>query len=333
MICSIIIPCYNVSCFLPRLFDSIRKQTKEDIEYIFVDDGSTDKTTEMLDEFYSKNQAVKVIHQQNSGVCRARNAGLKAANGDYVFFLDGDDYLTDNASAIICEVMSSGSDVVCFKNDVLVINDNRSQQTQPTKTDIPEGIYDLKTYLRFDEIVASGGTFRLYRRKMLSDHNILFDEDLPLGEVMTFFIHCLAYCKTIQMCDSPVMVYLVRQNSISRSVNYEKDYRIFDALDRMQQYCDLYDLSFKNSKTIKRVISNFILGFTINKYVKNNLAYSREIARCFDIIKGNEYYKKCLRSVVIDKKARNKTRIVSLIVMSFPAKMAYMIMTKMKSYN
>ena len=333
MICSIIIPCYNVSRFLPNLFDSIRKQTREDIEYIFVDDGSTDKTTEMLNEFCSKNQTAKVIHQHNSGVCRARNEGLKAANGDYVFFLDGDDYLTDNASAIICDVVSDGADVVCFKNNVLIISNNSPQRILSTKTDIPEGIYNTKKFLCFDEIVASGGTFRLYRRKMLSDHNIIFDEDLPLGEVMVFFIHCLTYCKTIRMCNSPVMVYLVRQNSISRLVNFDNDYRIFDALDRIKTYCDLYDLNFKNSKTIKRVITNFILGFTLNKYVKNNISYCREIARCFDKIKGYEYYRRCLRSVVLDKKARNKTRVISLIVMTFPSKMAYMIMRNVKNYN
>ena len=330
MICSIIIPCFNVSCFLPRLFDSIRKQTKENIEYIFVDDGSTDKTNEMLDEFCRKNQATKVIHQQNSGVCRARNTGLKAANGDYVFFLDGDDYLTDNASAIINDVVRSGSDVVCFKNDVLVMYDNYPQQILSTRTDIPDGIYDTKTFLDFDEIVASGGTFRLYRKKMLSDHNIIFDEDLPLGEVMVFFIHCLAYSDTIQMCNSPVMVYLVRQNSISRLVNFDKDCRIFDALDRIREYCNLYDDNLKNSVTIKRVVSNFILGFTLNKYAKNNIPFCGEIARCFDKINKNEYYRRCLRSVVLDKKARHKTRVVSLIVIAFPAKVAYMIMRKVK---
>lgn len=333
MICSIIIPCYNVSRFLPRLFDSISKQTGEDIEYIFVDDGSTDNTAEMLDVFCGNNQTAKVIHQQNTGVCGARNAGLKAACGDYVFFLDGDDYLTDNASSIISDVVRSGSDIVCFKNSVLKIINNNPQQIISTKTEIPEGIYDIKSFLDFDEIVASGGTFRLYRRKMLSDHNIVFDEDLPLGEVMTFFIHCLVYCKTIQMCTSPVMVYLVRQDSISRSVNFDKDYRIFDALDRIKEYCDLYDKNLKNSKTIKRVITKFILGFTLNKYLKNSLSYCREIARCFEKIKGNEYYRRCLRSVVFDKKSKNNTRIISLIVTVFPAKVAYMIMRRVKNMN
>jgi len=331
--CSIVIPCYNVAEFLPKLFDSIQRQNSDAVEYIFVDDGSVDNTGALLDDFCEKKHTAKVLHQKNTGVCGARNAGLKTAQGDYVFFLDGDDYLTDNASAILCDVMSGGSDVICFKNNVLKINNNIPQQIKSIKTDIPEGVYDIKSFLDFDEIVASGGTFRLYRRKMLSDHNILFDEDLPLGEVMTFFIHCLVCCKTIQMCASPVMVYLVRQNSISRSVNFEKDYRIFDALDRIRLYCDLYDLNFKNSKTIKRVITNFIFGFTLNKYVKNNLSYCKEIARCFDKIKGNEYYRRCLRSVVFDKKARNTTRIVSMIVMTFPAKMAYLMMKKVKNYN
>ena len=75
--CSIIIPCYNVAEFLPKLFDSIQRQKCNDIEYLFVDDGSVDNTGVLLDDFCKENQTAKVIHQNNTGVCGARNTGLK----------------------------------------------------------------------------------------------------------------------------------------------------------------------------------------------------------------------------------------------------------------
>ena len=324
--CSIVIPCYNVAEFLPKLFDSIRRQKYHDIEYIFVDDGSVDDTSVLLDSFCKKNQTAKVLHQKNTGVCGARNAGLKIAQGDYVFFLDGDDYLTDNASEIFANVADDGADIVCFKNLVQKGGYDAQQKLSRTTSKIPEGIYDVNSFLTFDYIASAGEVFRLYRRQMIIEHQLNFDEDLSMGEVTAFFIHCLVNSQKIQMCDVAVMVYLVRPNSISRTVKFDKDYKIFDALDKIQDYSDKYNRVLKNMKTIKRIVVNFSLGFTINKYAKSGLPWCVEIARCFDRINMDEYYRKCFRSIVFDSKARKETRVISLIVSIFPARIAYTLM-------
>jgi glycosyltransferase involved in cell wall biosynthesis len=331
---SVVIPCYNVSEFLPKLFDSIqRQQTQEGIEYIFVDDGSKDDTSLLLDDFCCKHVSAQVIHQQNTGVCGARNKGLEVARGDYVFFLDGDDYLTDNAAEVFIKVADDGADIVSFKNYIQKGGyDSPVQSSKVFTPSIPQGIYDVKSFLAFDEIVASASGLRLYRRQMLVDNRIVFDEDLPMGEMMTFFIHCLVHSKKIQMYDASVMVYLVRQNSISRSVNYDKDYKIFDAIERMQVYCDQFDQDLKNIKAIKRVVTSFSLGFTISKYAKNGLPWCAEIFRCFVKIKKSRYYQKCLRSAVCDNKVSKETRVLSLIVLMFPSKFTYnLIKTKRHS--
>lgn len=327
--CSIVIPCYNVAEFLPKMFDSIQRQKCNDIEYLFVDDGSVDDTGVLLDDFCKKNQTAKVLHQKNTGVCGARNTGLKNAQGDYVFFLDGDDYLTDNASEIFTNVVDVGADIVCFKNLVQKGGYDAPKKLSITTSKMPKGFYDVKSFWDFDYISFAGETFRLYKRQMLTEHQIAFDEDLSMGEVTAFFIHCLVCSQKIQMCDAAVMVYLVRPDSISRTVSFDNDYKIFDTLDRIQNYCDEYNMALKYKKAIKRIVVTFSLGFTINKYAKYSLPWCIEIARCFDRINRNDYYRNCFRSIVFDSRSRKKTRVISMIVTLFPARFAYKLI-KMK---
>ena len=90
---SVIVPIYNVEAYLPQCLDSIVSQTYKDLEIILVDDGSTDGSGRICDEFADKDVRIRVIHQNNSGLPGARNSGLKVAKGDYIIMPDGDDAL------------------------------------------------------------------------------------------------------------------------------------------------------------------------------------------------------------------------------------------------
>lgn len=98
---SIIVPCYKVTDFLPKCVESLISQTYSDIEIILVDDGSPDRTGKICDEYAKKDERVKVIHKQNGGLVSARNAGYEAATGDWLMYVDGDDWL----DADCCEKM------------------------------------------------------------------------------------------------------------------------------------------------------------------------------------------------------------------------------------
>ena len=94
-----IVPVYNVEKYIYRCVQSILKQSYSNIEVILVDDGSTDASGEIIDEMASEDVRIKVIHQKNSGVSTARNSGLMTASGEYILFIDGDDYIeSDYAS-------------------------------------------------------------------------------------------------------------------------------------------------------------------------------------------------------------------------------------------
>ena len=90
---SIIVPCYNVERYVEQCIRSIMGQSYKNIEIITVDDGSPDNSSQILDKLANEDSRIKVIHKQNAGVSAARNSGLDVATGDYVVFVDGDDYL------------------------------------------------------------------------------------------------------------------------------------------------------------------------------------------------------------------------------------------------
>lgn len=90
---SVIIPAYNIEDYIGRCLDSVLSQTYKNLEIIVIDDGSSDRTGEILDDYEKKNHRMKVIHKENGGVSSARNIGIDRANGDYIGFVDGDDWV------------------------------------------------------------------------------------------------------------------------------------------------------------------------------------------------------------------------------------------------
>ena len=90
---SVIIPAYNIEDYIGRCLDSVLSQTYKNLEILVVDDGSSDCTGEILDDYEKKDQRIRVIHKENGGVSSARNIGIEAATGDYIGFVDGDDLM------------------------------------------------------------------------------------------------------------------------------------------------------------------------------------------------------------------------------------------------
>lgn len=110
---SVIIPIYNVEEYLKRCIESVLNQTYSDLEIILVDDGSTDHCGEICDSYCEMDGRVKVIHKQNGGLSSARNAGLEAAGGEYVGFVDGDDYIAEDMYDTLLTYMKDDVDITC----------------------------------------------------------------------------------------------------------------------------------------------------------------------------------------------------------------------------
>ena len=122
---SIIIPCFKVEKYLSACVDSVLNQTFPDYEIILVDDGSPDRVPEICDEYAKKDNRIRVIHQKNGGLSRARNAGISAAKGEYLICIDSDDYIAKNdLLARVAEKTKSGTDVVLYGYQKLFESNN-----------------------------------------------------------------------------------------------------------------------------------------------------------------------------------------------------------------
>lgn len=108
---TIIIPVYNIKEHIERCVSSLGNISDTQIEILIIDDGSTDGSDIVCDKLSQTNKSVKVIHQQNMGLSEARNTGIRNASGDYIFFVDGDDYLSDGAVGYILNAINTCSDV------------------------------------------------------------------------------------------------------------------------------------------------------------------------------------------------------------------------------
>ena len=118
---SVIVPIYNVEKYLAECVDSILGQTFQDMEIILVDDGSLDSSSQMADDYAVRDQRVKVIHKENGGLSSARNAGMKIARGEYIYFCDSDDYISLDAIEILYETATKNDlDMVLFNGDSFV---------------------------------------------------------------------------------------------------------------------------------------------------------------------------------------------------------------------
>ena len=138
---SIIMPIYNAEKYLRQAIESVLNQTYVDFELILVNDGSVDESGNICDEYSEKDSRVKVIHKENGGICSARNAGMCAAQGNYIMFMDNDDILTENTLQENYELLINyDADWVKFgKGEILIQGDKKLKQRD---TSFKEGIYN-----------------------------------------------------------------------------------------------------------------------------------------------------------------------------------------------
>lgn len=211
---SIIIPAYNIAPYLERCLESVRCQTYKELQIIIIDDGSGDQTGQIADTFAEKDKRFRVIHKENGGVSAARKTGLEQADGEYIGFVDGDDYiepkmyekLVELAVEYDADIAHCGYQMV-FPDRVDLYHGTKQLKVQDTYT----GVKDLLE----GNLVEPGLWNKIYRRKLFNqinyDENIVINEDLLLNY---FLFH---RSEKAVFIDVPYYHYMVRKNSASTS--------------------------------------------------------------------------------------------------------------------
>lgn len=237
---SIIIPVYNAAQSLDRCICSVLEQSYASFEAVLVDDGSTDDSTAICDRYAAEDSRVVVIHKTNGGVSSARNAGIEAATGDYIMFLDADDVLSLDA----LETLSSKDADMVVGGFRKVVSGHTSYERVPKYDRLYKGAEQLPAF--FDDIIGkkdcymlNSSCFKLYRRRIIMDNGLRFNEALKYGEDKIFVFSYLSLIGTVRTVDSVVYDYIMVEDSLSSDV--KSDDHLRQVLILLKEYIPLLE--------------------------------------------------------------------------------------------
>jgi len=267
---SIVIPVYNVERYLRACIDSALAQTYRDTEIIVVDDGSTDSCPQICDEYAANNARVKVTHQENGGLSNARNTGLRIARGEYVYFLDSDDYIAENAIEDLYDrAREYDLDVVLFDGFVI---DEAGTCDETNHFYIRKGrydsVYDGKAL--FAEMISnsdyrSAVQFSFIRKACLVSCNLSFREGIVHeDELFTFLL--LMHCERVGHLAKPLYYRRIRDGSIMQTSASETSVKGgVRILDEMAQYYAENECQAHVRRAIRKNIAG-IFHITCDRY-------------------------------------------------------------------
>ena len=259
---SIIIPAYNVETFLPKCLDSIFAQDGPAVEVICVDDGSTDGTRSLLDEYATHHASLRVVSQPNKGMSAARNLGLDVAEGEYVMFVDSDDWLCEGALVKLVAVLD-GEDVVCFNAKKYF---ERTGKYRANRLPLVDGVYTGWEYFNRTRLTPTTIHFvciwqRAYRRSFLKEMGLRFEETVRRAEDDLFTTMVMVHAKTLKVLNECVYVYRIRPRSITTTVSVD---RWYDSIRVQEMLADFFIPRKEIDKTVvyQVLASNYINYFS-----------------------------------------------------------------------
>lgn len=212
---SVIVPVYNAERYLKECLDSLLNQTYKNIEIICVDDGSTDHSLDILNFYHKKDDRVKVYTQKNSGPSAARNTALEHAKGDYISFVDADDFLQLNAYEILseCAVQKQKWDLIIFGGNIC--GSRNEYFEEKLNTSFKQYIECKPGDVIFKEKAAIPFLWLHFIKKSLLEEpsKIRFDEDISLGEDQIFQFKYVPRAKNVMVIDQKLYNYRITENA------------------------------------------------------------------------------------------------------------------------
>lgn len=297
---SIIVPIYNVEKYLKKCVESLINQTYKNIEIILVDDESPDNCPILCEEYKKKDKRIKVIHKKNGGLSDARNKGLEETTGEYVLFVDSDDYIE-------LDTCMKFTNILCNKNIDIIIgnaikfNDNKKEYIKHTSEDL--NVVSGKEYLKKElsnNSMQMMAWLNLYRRNFLLDNSLFFKKGL-LHEDEEFTPRAFLKAKKVLPTDIIFYNYIIRENSITTKRNQIKNLR------HIYKICQNLDLIYSGLEDVQ-----------LKKLLKNDL-FDKYLGKLQEIYLNDD---KKIKEISIDKKflkdkaysLKNKIRLFLLLL-------------------
>lgn len=309
---TIIVPIYKVERYLSTCIESILKQTYTNIEIILVDDGSPDKCGQICDEHATKDNRIQVIHKSNGGLSDARNAALDIAKGEYITFVDSDDYIAQDYVEYLWHILNkNNADISAMLDQHFIDGETPSTATKEDKVNIisPKD-YLCKLFYQID--VTTGAQAKLYKKDLFN--NIRFPKGLLYEDLLTVY-KLVNNCSRIAISNHISYFYRERTGSIIGSpFNQLKYISTLAVIKQLSEDQRLYP------KDIQKAIDNRIVGHLFHILLQipaNNLKEKQVIIQNINQRRS---------SVIFNPKARRKNRIACIISL-----ISYSLLYKLKN--
>lgn len=297
---SIIVPVYNAEKYLNRCVESLIKQTYENIEIILVDDGSGDLSGKMCDEYAENTRHIRAIHQVNAGDSSARNAGIRIAKGEFVYFVDADDYIPyDSISQLVEEQRIQDADIV-----IGMVNAepyDRKESIAMLSEDMAFFCIDQRQYLmehdmpQFTSKINPGSQcMKIIRKSILIEHNVWFNEKVRMHHQDTLFsMNLYANANKIILLNAPVYNYDVDiPGSMRKKLNPNKLKEADTLIRSMRVIIEMYSIDSEQKQNLFREFYTNILYECWSEYFThedNKAIYSM---RYQDLMVMRDYFQK-----------------------------------------
>ena len=230
LLLSIIVPVYNVECYIERCLDSIVSQITKEVEILIIDDCSPDKSINICEKYAQRYPAIKIIrHEKNKKISAARNTGINNAEGRFCWFIDSDDYVQKGAVTSILKNIKENFETDTFFYSSEKIDDNQKRQIKITDIPITFNL-EQKKHMFLKKVMRCEYGFEIWNKIFLTEHlkkyNIEFPEKISYGEDIAFIYLYLQYARKVNLSSQSIYVYITRENSMmgkAKSISHLKD--------------------------------------------------------------------------------------------------------------
>lgn len=281
---SVIVPVYNVENYIERCIKSIINQTYTDIELILVDDGSTDRSGKICDEYKKIDNRIKVIHKENEGVSAARNFGIQIARGSLFAFIDGDDYIDANMFEIMISKFDDDTVDICICDIECIYEkyDNNYVITMSNCNNITNNIDGIKLLLTNE---MRGFTWnKIYRRDLFCSNNISYPKGMYYEDIFTS-VQLIYQSRNIKYVKKPFYKYVQRNGSITSRCSEKHINDYLQAVNNSSVYLENKNINkYKNAFILINFCNILLLIYKHNIFDNSRKYYKEECnSLCKDI--------------------------------------------------
>ncbi len=267
---SVIIPCYNAEKTLAKCLDSVLHQTYPHLQILIINDGSKDKTPEIITEYQQKDQRIKAFHTENKGVSTARNLGLEHAQGEYICFVDSDDWVDADYCETLYQTLTENNADISIARFVL---------KYPHREERPYADQSIKIFnkdqalghILEDDYIQSHPWAKLFKKELF--HHISFPEDREAFEDYTTLYKVFQKANKVAVYNKPIYWYVQDSQSISHHLTPKRAYHFFLAAMEIHRFYQKNNIK-KNNKIVKNTIKKALM--IIKRIIRNNYKMEKE---------------------------------------------------------